>query len=308
MEKLELESKISHFESMLIAWQDALEELRRQNIAGGLVINGPVRKHEDVVQAMRDVNSRDLTAQEVFKGRIEKLQDELKLLRLELIEIEKSKKEEALKFKNNERRLAILKKPFMNPYHFIFDYKVFNQLLAKNSESGVEFTKKAVGKILNYNTIKSVETFPFYIDILQFIFALGLDLEEVRKTYNEVNSIILCEKDILNNQKLTKPKTNKKLLESKKNSCLSEGLQHLLCYEYNSRKSRYSVSKLKEAGISYSTFFDLINSNQHSKKTSTLSKLESLFEVENNIIEYIPDFDFEKSGVIKYNPPNDIGL
>lgn len=296
MERKELESKISHFESMIVAWNNALTKLQNSEIAEGLVINGPIRKNIEVRQAMVNLKARTSTLEEEYNGEIDKLQKGLEALRLELIEID------VLKF-SNTKRLSILEKPLLNPYCFVFDYKVFRRLLTENTENNVELSLEKIAPILKYTKIKSIETFPYYIDILQFIFALGLDLEDVRKSFSKIESLAVSDIEISNNKKLTNTKTDAELLESKKNYHLTKELQWLLCYEYNNRKSRYSVSKLIEAGMNYSTYYNLFTYNQPAKKTSTLNKLRYLFEVENNIRLHIPNFDFVNSGVIKYNPP-----
>jgi hypothetical protein len=293
MEKKELELKISHFESMLIAWQEALEELRRQNIAGGLVINGPVRKHKEVVQAMRDLSARNQTAEEVFNGRIEKLQDELKLLRLELIEIEKSKKEESLKFEN-ERRLSILKKPLQTPKYFNFDRLQLQKLLNEsNPNRNKGFSRREIGLILKSKNDFREGGFPQSIRVLRVVFALGLDLNDIRDRYVKFERI---------------DKSSQLPFFDSEVRLFARDLQELLCTEIGNKNPKYSLENLKKVNFDNTTFHTFVMEHRQNGVVSALDKFSTLFEVEDNIKQHIPNFSFVDSGVIKYNPPNNLGL
>jgi hypothetical protein len=287
MDTKELELKISHFESMIIARQESLDEFRNSNLTKNLVFNSSCKEVRDVV---KDFIARTKTKEVEYEDIIEKLQDGLSELRLELEKIDK--------------KLSISTNSIRSPSDFTFDMLGFQNLLNQNKELGMkDFSRRQIGRILRCSdSDRGKITFPDSLRLLNIVFALNMDLELVREQFNIVNSmkiVGLKENQTPNSQQFFQLKLDK-------TRAFAEALQLLLFTKTGCSNPKYSEKNLQKARFPKTTYSNFIAETEKDNVRPVFTRFETLFKIETDIKKHIPNFDF--SSVIKYNPPNDVGL
>jgi hypothetical protein len=289
MEKDDIKMKILHLEGVLVGWQEALSELRNSDLMRESIYAGKGENAKEIKKAIEGLHVRAEFVEVAFEAKIEALEDQIRQLRLELEKLLKEKKH------------SILEKDLKTPKYFGFDRLKLQALLREsNPNRNRDFSRREIAQILKSNNDLRAEGFPYSLRVLRVVFALGLNLDDIREEFIKVEATILDY-----SEKFGDETKWDELLETKKIRAFGRALQQLLVTEIGNKNPRYSLEKLSKSGFDNTTFHTFVMEHKQNGVVSALQKFRTLFEVECNIRKHIPDFEFEESGVIKYElPPN----
>jgi hypothetical protein len=287
MDELEIKSKISHLESLLVGLHEGLRIVRESNFKKVTRFSERKNQVKEVSVAIAALHNEIMIMEESFNLEINDYQNEIIKLRDELELKSDTKRLEII-----EKRLLILKKPLKTPKYFEFDrLELQNLLSVSNPNRNRQFSRREIGLILKSKNDLRVEVFPYSLRVLRVVFALSLDLNDIRDCYAKFER---------------KDKLSQVPFFDSEVRLFARDLQGLLCTEIGNKNPKYSLENLKKANFDNTTFHTFVMEHRQNGVVSALQKFGTLFEVEENIKEYIPNFNFQDSGVIKYTPPASI--